>query len=103
MAVYTKNGYWMMKKNSKEQSLEEKMEALCRTGFAVWSGEKLSSTIPTIRVKGDKTISQLVIENRESPDDFDGLMVEVAMRNDKFTAEEVWEDVANAIVEVCAS
>ncbi len=48
-----------------EESLEEKMETLVNTGFAVWSGERLTAVMPTIKAKGDKTIAQLVVEDRE--------------------------------------
>ncbi len=48
-----------------EESLEEKMETLISTGFATWNGGKLTAVIPTIKARGDKTVSDLVIEDRE--------------------------------------
>ena len=46
-------------------TLSERMEVLIRSGFATWNGGRLSADMPTIKTKGDKTISQLVIEDRE--------------------------------------
>lgn len=48
-----------------EETLEEKMETLISTGFAVWSGEKLTAVTPVAKAKGDKTVSDLVIADRE--------------------------------------
>lgn len=48
-----------------ETSLNEKMETLISTGFIVWSGGKLPPTMPVAKLKGNKTISQLLLEDRE--------------------------------------
>lgn len=48
-----------------EETLEEKMETLISTGFAAWSGERLTAVMPIAEAKGDKTVSDLVIEDRE--------------------------------------
>jgi len=55
-----------MKNNNEEPSLEEKMKALCRTGFAVWNGGKLSSVMPVVKVEGDKT-GHGSIKGKKSP------------------------------------
>ncbi len=48
-----------------EETLEEKMETLISTGFAVWNGGRLTAVTPVAKAKGDKTVSDLVIEDRE--------------------------------------
>lgn len=47
-----------------ESSLHEKMEPLVSRGFAVWNGGKLTTVTPIAKIKGDKTIAQLLLENR---------------------------------------
>ena len=48
-----------------DMTLNERMEVLIRSGFATWNGGRLTADMPTIKTKGDKTVSQLVIEDRE--------------------------------------
>ncbi|MFW6096559.1 MAG: hypothetical protein ACOC9Z_00695 [Chloroflexota bacterium] len=47
-------------------STEEKLNKLRKAGLVVWSGRKLASVLPMIRSKGDKTVTELLLENRES-------------------------------------
>ena len=46
-------------------SLRERLEVLVRTGAVLWSGRRLRPAKPVARVRGKRTVSDLVIENRE--------------------------------------
>lgn len=48
-----------------KQSLEEKLEAMRKAGLIQWSGKKLQPLEPMGEVIGERTISDLVVENRE--------------------------------------
>ncbi len=46
-------------------SLAKRLEALRRAGAIHWSGRRLKVTKPVARVRGRRTVSDIVIENRE--------------------------------------
>ncbi len=46
-------------------SLEERRRKLMETGFVKWSGRKLRPRKPTTKLRGTKTMAELVIEGRE--------------------------------------
>jgi len=48
-----------------EVSLEEKIQELIQSGFLVWNGQKLKPTAPVAENKGEKTIAEMVLEDRE--------------------------------------
>ncbi|HLB48128.1 MAG TPA: type II toxin-antitoxin system prevent-host-death family antitoxin [Anaerolineales bacterium] len=48
-----------------EISLEDKLEAMRRAGLIRWSGKKLTPTKPIARLRGNKSIADIIIENRE--------------------------------------
>jgi hypothetical protein len=45
--------------------LRERVEALRRAGAIAWSGRRLRPAKPVGRVRGDKTVADLIVENRE--------------------------------------
>jgi len=47
------------------QSLEDRMQALVDAGFIQWSGRKLTARKPVARTRGDRTVADLLIEDRE--------------------------------------
>jgi prevent-host-death family protein len=47
------------------QSLEEKLEAMVQAGLLQWSGKKLEPMEPVAAVRGDRTVADLLIEDRE--------------------------------------
>lgn len=47
-----------------ERTLEEKMQALQDAGLAEWSGTKLQPREPVTENKGDRMISDLLLEDR---------------------------------------
>jgi antitoxin (DNA-binding transcriptional repressor) of toxin-antitoxin stability system len=46
-------------------SLEERHHKLLESGFAKWSGRKLKPRKPTTKLRGNKTMAELVVEGRE--------------------------------------
>lgn len=46
-------------------SLRERVEALRRAGAIAWSGRRLRAAKPAGKVRGTKTVADLVVENRE--------------------------------------
>jgi len=46
------------------QSLDERLEALRQAGLIRWSGRKLSPMKPLARLRGKKTIAEIIIEDR---------------------------------------
>lgn len=49
---------------TEDRSREEKLQALQEAGFAEWSGKKFSPPKPVAKVKGDRTVSDLLLEDR---------------------------------------
>jgi prevent-host-death family protein len=47
------------------QSLEEKLEAMAQAGLLQWSGKKLEPMEPVVTVRGDRTVADLLVEDRE--------------------------------------
>jgi hypothetical protein len=45
--------------------LRERVEALRKTGMIAWSGRRLRPAKAVGKVEGEKTVADLVIENRE--------------------------------------
>jgi prevent-host-death family protein len=46
-------------------SLRERVDALRNAGAIAWSGRRLRRAKPVGKVRGDKTVADLIIENRE--------------------------------------
>ena len=46
-------------------SLQERVEALRKAGAIAWSGRRLRRAKPVGKVRGDRTVADLVVENRE--------------------------------------
>ena len=47
-----------------ERTLEEKSQALQDAGLAEWSGKKLQPSEPVAENKGDRMVSDLLLEDR---------------------------------------
>lgn len=45
--------------------LQERMEALVRSGAVLWNGKRLPPAKPVAGLRGKRCVSDLVIENRE--------------------------------------
>ena len=47
------------------QSTEAQLEALSQVGLVAWSGERLPPLVPVARATGDRTVADLLLEDRE--------------------------------------
>ena len=47
------------------QDLGQRLTALRETGLAQWSGHKLRGRRPVAKVRGKKTVAQLLVDDRE--------------------------------------
>jgi len=48
-----------------KQSVEERIQAMVATGLADWDGQKLKAYRPVAKNRGERLLSDLVIEDRE--------------------------------------
>ena len=46
-------------------SPEERMQELMRAGLITWNGKKLGPPKPAAKVRGKKTVAEILLENRE--------------------------------------
>ena len=46
-------------------SLEERLQEMAQAGLVGWSGNKLKSIAPVARARGGKSVSDLLLEDRE--------------------------------------
>ena len=63
--IITEHGKMVGRIIPSEASLEEKMEAMRRAGLIHWSGRKLKPMKPIARLRGKKSIADLISDNRE--------------------------------------
>lgn len=45
--------------------LAEKVQAMLDSGMASWSGQKPTSVLPRVSVRGPKALAELLLEDRE--------------------------------------
>ena len=55
----------MEQKTVEVLSLEEKMQRLIDSGVISWSGKRLRPEVPRVPVKGSKTVSEMLLEDRD--------------------------------------
>jgi len=48
-----------------EPSLETRLQQLVETGHIAWSGCKLAPRVPVARTRGERTVADLLLEDRE--------------------------------------
>jgi prevent-host-death family protein len=46
-------------------SLHDRLQQLAQANLLAWSGRKLGSRTPAVRVRGSKTVAELLLEDRE--------------------------------------
>jgi prevent-host-death family protein len=63
--VVTEHGEPVARIIPEAMSLRERVEALRRAGTIAWSGRRLRPAKPVGKVRGKRTIADLVVENRE--------------------------------------
>ncbi|RMG50711.1 MAG: type II toxin-antitoxin system prevent-host-death family antitoxin [Acidobacteria bacterium] len=47
------------------QSTEEQLEALSKAGLIAWNGQRLQPLAPVAQARGDRTVADLLLEDRE--------------------------------------
>ena len=47
------------------QDLDQRLAAMRESGLAQWSGQKLRGRKPVARLRGRRTVAQLLVDNRE--------------------------------------
>ena len=47
------------------QSVPDQLELLVQAGLVAWNGQKLSRIAPVAQVKEDRSVAELLLENRE--------------------------------------
>jgi prevent-host-death family protein len=47
------------------QPMKTQLESLQQAGLIAWSGKKLSALAPVARTQGDRTVADLLLEDRE--------------------------------------
>jgi prevent-host-death family protein len=63
--VVTEHGDPVARLIPESASVRERLSVLRKTGSVVWSGRRLRRIKPVARVRGDRTVADLVSENRE--------------------------------------
>ena len=63
--VITEHGKAVARLMPVAQSLDERLQALVTAGLAEWSGQPLARVTGRPRVRGAKTVADLLIEDRE--------------------------------------
>ncbi len=63
--VITEHGKTVGRIVPAEATLAEKLEAMRRAGLIRWNGKKLKPMKPIARLRGGKSIADLISENRE--------------------------------------
>ncbi len=63
--VVTEHGQPVARMIPEAISIRERVDALRRAGTIAWSGRRLRPAKPAGKVRGNKTVSDLLVENRE--------------------------------------
>jgi prevent-host-death family protein len=63
--VVTEHGQPVARLVPEGMSLRDRVEALRRAGAIAWSGRRLRRAKPAGKVRGDRTVAELIVENRE--------------------------------------
>jgi prevent-host-death family protein len=63
--VVTEHGRSVARIVPEALSLNERLDTLRNAGTILWSGRRLGAGKPGVRVRGKRTVADLVVENRE--------------------------------------
>ena len=63
--VVTERGRRVARLVPEVDSLDERIDTLRNAGSIQWSGRRLGAMKPAVRVRGKRTVSDIVVENRE--------------------------------------
>lgn len=63
--VVTEHGRRVARIVPETESLQERLEGLKSAGTLLWSGRRLRAKKPNVRRRGKRTVSDVLVENRE--------------------------------------
>jgi prevent-host-death family protein len=63
--VVTEHGRRVARLVPEADSLDERINTLRNAGSIEWSGRRLGAMKPAVRVRGKRTVSDIVVENRK--------------------------------------
>lgn len=63
--VVTEHGRRVARIVPESAPLDERLRTLRNAGAILWSGRRLGTTKPVARVRGKRTVADIVVENRE--------------------------------------
>ena len=63
--IVTDHGKGVARLVPESESVEERIETLRKSGVISWSGRRLRTTRPEVRIHGKRTVSDILVENRE--------------------------------------
>jgi prevent-host-death family protein len=63
--VVTEHGRRVARLVPEADSLDERIATLKNAGSIQWSGRRLGAMKPAVRVRGKRTVADIVVENRE--------------------------------------
>ena len=63
--VVTEHGRRVARIVPEAESLDDRLRALRNAGAILWNGRRLGKTKPVARIRGKRTVADIVVENRE--------------------------------------
>ena len=63
--VVTEHGRSVARIVPEARSLDERLDTLRNAGTILWSGRRLGDTKSGVRIRGKRTVADIVVENRE--------------------------------------
>jgi prevent-host-death family protein len=63
--VVTEHGRRVARLVPEVESLDARLQALRKAGAILWNGKRLRKTRPVARIRGRRTVADIVVENRE--------------------------------------
>ena len=65
IVIITERGQPVAKLTPIRPTIEQQLDELVEVGLLEWSGQRLSPFTPEIATRGDKTVADLLLEDRE--------------------------------------
>ena len=65
IVIITERGQPVAKLTPIRPTIEQRLDELVEVGLLEWSGQRLSPFTPEIATRGDKTVAELLLEDRE--------------------------------------
>lgn len=65
IVIITERGQPVAKLTPIRPTIEQRLDELVEVGLVEWSGQRLSPFTPEIATRGDKTVAELLLEDRE--------------------------------------